>query len=310
MGVGMAVVGVLTIALVSGGFNDMWFALAASAPLSVLSAVGVGNLAAAYADRRAPGSRSPAPHPIVAAFVLGALAALPVALVWGTGAYAVGGWRWAGPLLGLALAIAIAVSLGLPTGGALSRWRRVVGLVLVASVAMSVFGRPLYLLVERVMAPQVAPHDTRTYAPVDQFVVGLDYEDLSVISSGQVDAGNWLRSSADSADLVATNVTYSPLVPALTGLRTWISGIHYQAPYGRPGAIDELLARERASWTFINEPSAVAVQPLCSAGVDWIWVDPRRTGTTDWGPWANVASRAPDVVILRVEPDACQGVLG
>lgn len=303
LGIGMALVGVLTIAFVSGGFNDMWFALAASAPLAVLSAVGLGNAAGVLAGEAPPGHASALPRSMVVAFGLGALASVPVAVVWGTGAYSVGGWRWAAPLVGLAVAVLIGGALTLRAGD--RRRTRFVAYVVAASIAMAMFGRPLYLIVERIMAPAIAPHDLALYAPVQDFVASRDREGLGRISSDQMAAGNFLREASGVSDLVATNVTYNPLVPALTGRRTLVSGIHYQAPYGRPGQIDELLSREEASWAFIGSPSDESARGLCTAGVDWVWVDPARTEIRSWEPWADVAFERPDVQILRINPDVC-----
>ena len=316
MGLGMAVVGVLTIALVSGGFNDMWFALAASAPLAALSAAGLGNAAGALARGAPPGEGSRLPRALAWSVLLGGAASVLVALVWGTGAYSVGGWRWAAPIVGLGAALLIGLVMsgarqgasvdGMdPGGGDLPRSRRFVVLVIAASIAMAVFGRPLYLVVEQVMAPAAEPHDSATFAPVVAFVDSIDREGLTAMSSDQLAAGGWLNSTAARDDIVATNLTYSPLVPAVTGLRTWVSGIHYQAPYGRPGSVDELLARERASWDFVEAPRAETAGPLCEAGADWVWVDPRRTAVRDWSPWASIAWEASDVIVLRVEASAC-----
>ena len=305
LGLGMAVVGVLTIALVSGGFNDMWFALAASAPIAVLSAAGLGNAAGTLARGAPPGSASAVPRRLVVAFVLGAGAAVPVALVWGTGAYSVGGWRWAAPLVGLASALVIGIVL--VWSGGERRRTRFLAYVIAASIAMAMFGRPLYLVVERVMTPAIAPHDLALYAPVLDFVDARDRDDLTRMSADQMAAGAFLRETSSVGDLVATNVTYSPLVAALSGRRTFASGIHYQAPYGRPGQIEQLLQREAESWAFVDAPSSTAADALCSAGVDWLWVDPARTTTRSWLPWATVVQEWNDVILLRLEPASCRG---
>jgi hypothetical protein len=306
VGVGMALVGIATIALLSGGFNDMWFALAASAPLSVLSAVGVGAVAYDLTARSFAGAKWP-PRPVIVAFALGLVAAVLVALVWATGDYATGGWRWAGPVLGVGLAVLIACGVA-----GLGRRRlsgsialRVVGLLIIASVAMAVLGRPLYLAVDAAVTIPVAPHDPRIYAPVVDFVPNIDRVFSPDITSDQLAAGEFVRSHAATTDLEATDVTYGALVPALTGLRTLASGVHYQAPYGRPSAIPELLAREKQSWAFIDSPSVDTGSALCRAGVTWIWVDPTRAKSQDWAPWAEVAFRSPTAVVLKLTDQAC-----
>lgn len=303
MAIGLLVVSVATISLVSGGFNDMWFALAASAPLSVLSAVGLGQFASDVGERMSPkdsGSR------LLGVFAAGWLSAVAVAVVWGTGAYAVGGWRWAAPVTGcvLALGIGLLASRASSHSGPTWQWRSV-GYALCALVAMAMISRPLYLIVDRLMKPETAPHDTRTFAPVLQFVPSIDREILTTITPGQREAGAFLRSAATVTDVVATNMTYGPLVPALTGLRTYMTAIHYQAPYGRPVALPDVLLREERSWDFIENPSEETLQPLCEAGVRWLWVAQPRTATVDWAPWADVAFTSDGVVILELPAATC-----
>jgi hypothetical protein len=139
-----------------------------------------------------------------------------------------------------------------------------------------------------------------SFTPWEPFVEGVDAERVTGWSADQAAAGAWLRDTAQPDDIVLTNVTFSPLVPALTGLRTWVSGTQYQAPYGRPDQLPVLLDRERQSWDLIDAPTAASAAALCGAGVRWIWVDPRRTTVRSWTPLAEVAWTAPDVTVLRL----------
>lgn len=303
MAVGLLVVAVSTIALLSGGFNDMWFALAASAPLSVLSAAGVGLFAGEVVHE----SSVRRGHVWTLWAVTAALVcAVAAAMVWGTGAYAVGGWRWAAPLIAVAGAAAIGVVMSSVSRSiSMPRSLRIIGFVLMASVAMAAISRPLYLLVDRVMQPQTAPHDTRTFAPVTQFVDSLDRTSLFTITEDQRNAGAYLRTASQVSDLVATNATYSPLVAALGERRTYISGIHYQAPYGRSEVIPELLLREQQSWQFIDAPSELSAAELCASGVHWVWIDRAKTATHDWQPWAVEVFASPSVYILKLDRGVC-----
>jgi hypothetical protein len=104
---------------------------------------------------------------------------------------------------------------------------------------------------------------------------------------------------------VATNISFSPLVAALSGRRTYISGIKYQAPYGRPASLSELLQRERESLDFITSPSATNVVPLCSAGVDWLWIDPRRVASGAITEFASTEFSSESAEILRMIPGSC-----
>ena len=84
-----------------------------------------------------------------------------------------------------------------------------------------------------------------------------------------------------------------------------IAGLQYQAPYGRPDQLRPLLAREAASWAFIDGPTSQTLAPLCAAGVDWVWVDTARTSVSTWEPLATIAFATPDTTILRINPSAC-----
>jgi len=209
-------------------------------------------------------------------------------------------------VVALALAVFAAVLSSYLSGRGLAGCRRFVALFVLASVAMSVLSRPVYLVVDHLMAPATSSHDMRTFAPVGQFVNSVDQQQLLEISESEMSAGEWLRANASVTDVIATNVTYSPLVPALTRLRTLISGIHYQAPYGRPDQIEILLTREAESIKFISNPDVKSYEALCKSGVEWVWVDPRRVATRSWAPWAESIVVESDVIILRMASWPCE----
>ena len=152
--------------------------------------------------------------------------------------------------------------------------------------------------------PQVAL-TTLTFSPFGPFIESIDNTLLREISSDQIAAAKWLRANSTTNQVVATNLTYSPLVPALIDRQMLIAGLQYQAPYGRPDQLQPLLAREAASWAFIDGPTSQTLVPLCAAGVDWVWVDTARTSVSTWEPFATIAFATPDTTILRINPSAC-----
>jgi hypothetical protein len=137
------------------------------------------------------------------------------------------------------------------------------------------------------------------------YIETIDLERQTGWTDTQAEAAQWLREISAPNDLLATNLTLSALVPALTGRTTYISDIHMQAPYGRASDVLEIQRREAASWAFINEPSKESVEPLCQAGVRWIWVDPQRAASENWGPFAEKQFSRDDVVILEVNRSFC-----
>jgi len=297
LGVGFVLAAVTTVLLISGGMNDTWFALAASAPLAVISAAGAGEAWLSLGDRRGR------------ALVWSLLAALvlfgAVIVLWMTGASGgnvfVSTWRWAGPLVGAIGAVAIGVFIGRRFGGGGARSGVAGAVLLLALVAAP--GRVLGVGTDQVGTQPGLSEDA--FSPIESFTEAVDRTGIAEWSDQHVAGAAWLREHADRGALVATNVTYSPFVPALTGLRTLASGILYQAPYGRPSGLETLLRREQESWAFIDSPTEATIDPLCSAGVSWVWVDPTRTTTDSWLPFADIAYRNASVTALRILPGSC-----
>jgi hypothetical protein len=118
-------------------------------------------------------------------------------------------------------------------------------------------------------------------------------------------ASEWLRQNAEPDDLVVTNMTGSSLVNALAGLPTYISTIHFQAPYGRPESLEEITRRENVSWDFVESPDRGTAEPLCEAGVRWLWVDTSLTDRSDWRPFATVRYEVADAAILEFDLLSC-----
>ena len=297
LGVGFALAAVVTVVALSGGLNDTWFALAASAPLAVLSAAGAGEAWLALPRRRG--------RALLAIGVVALVAFAIVAGLWLTGASGgnvwVSTWRWLGPLAGVLISI---------VGGALAcRWltgrSRAAGLAgaVLALVALSAVGR--LLGVGSGQAGVQPGLSSDAFSPVISFTDSIDATVVTGWSDQQVAAARWLTEHSTTDDLVATNVTFSPLVPALTGMRTLVSGILYQAPYGRPAGIPVLAEREEISHAFLDDPSRSTLAPLCAAGVRWAWVDAVKNERRDWSPFARVAYENDEVILLEIDEPAC-----
>ena len=297
---GLATAGLLSVALLSGGFNDLWFVLAASAPLSVLSAVGLARAIQSIEPSTHSQFRLRFRSQFFNPIVWGLLSACAVAGVWATGSTGVigQGWRWAAAPLAVLLGIIGALILGL-------RSKTVTVYAMAIFITMAVISRPLYLVAER-FNPAVAQVMPQSLFAFDiRFVDSLDGDLVVEWSDTQNAAGAWLRSNAFPGDLTATNVTYSALVPALSRQGTWISALHYQAPYGTTDNVEPALVKESESWAFIDSPSMETLQPLCEAGIDWIWVDTERTDTREWDPWAQIVFQEPDVMLLTLNTSQC-----
>ena len=299
--IGTGGAGILALLLLNGGINDSWFALSASAPLSVASAVGVSRAVQATAPGR---GWLPAPIIVVAGAASVLLGAIVLAL-WSFGPDSSPTLRWSGPLVamfGAAAAGGVLARIARPAG---ARRATALALTIVVLVGMACLGRVLSLGSARFAVQPESGFSSSEFRPFELFTTAIDQQSVNSWSPTQARAADWLRQHVDDDGLVATNIAFSSLVPALSGRSTYISEIHYQALFGRADRIEDLLAREAATWAFVDRPSSSTAAPLCAAGVDAIWVDPGRTPIRDWQPWATAAVVEEDVIVLQMNPSAC-----
>ena len=302
--IGLAGAGVATVIALSGGFNDLWFALAASAPLAVLSAAGLARAAGALGSGGHRFTRI--------ALVLGLVIGVLAAAVWATGSTGIigQGWRWGASFVGWAAAAAVGVLLARADrqrGDAktVGRTAAALALGLIALVSATLPARFVYPIAEALAPKHETSLNPDLFSTEGPFVISRMQDRVPAWSDTQAAAGRWLDEHAGTDDLLATNVTYSAIVPALTGRQMYVSAIHYQAPYGRAADIPILLEREEQSWAFIDEPSAATAAVLCDAGVRWVWVRPDATAARDWRPFAEIAWQADDVIVLQLTSAAC-----
>ena len=293
-GIGLALVGVGTIVALSGGFNDLWFAVAASAPLAVLSASGLGSASQWLNDKKR----------LMLAAVGGLFTSIIVAALWMSGSTGIigNGWRWAAS--SIAWILAGVVALLLARKSTRSFWGSAVVLMMTVLVVASVPSRAVYAAAQAFVPASDRSLSTVLFTPPEPYVRSIDSRKVG-ISSDELAAGSWLRSQAEVGDLVATNRTADAIVPALTRLPTYISNIHIQGPYGREESVPEIQRRDAESHAFINSPSTETLQPLCTAGVTWLWIDRERAATDSWLPYATTVWESPDVIIARVDDSQC-----
>jgi hypothetical protein len=135
-------------------------------------------------------------------------------------------------------------------------------------------------------------------------VGGLDTPAKNEWSSAEVEAADFLRDHSSRADVVATDRPASALVPALTGLRTYISGAEYQLARGRPSDVLGIPVRVAISERLSLGPNTGDLNTLCSTGVTWLWV----TGPLvprEWQPFASLEFANERVSLLRLAAGAC-----
>lgn len=302
MALGLALSALVGVAAFNG-LNELWFATSAAAPLSAIAAVAAGEAA-----NSALGSRSRSWAWVAGLALSGVLAFAVTWALWSTGASGgnlfVPTLRWLGPLAGVIVSLVLAFVVVRAAGS-----RGLLAVLAGAVVALTVATAPGRLL--GLGSDMVGTFDNGMRA--EWFSFGKDAftvrdRDLSMVddwTSTRMSAAQWLRERAEPGDLVATNLTLGTFVSGVTGQPTYVSGLHYQAPYGSPEEATVLLRRENEVWDFIESPSGETVRPLCAEGVRWAWVDPGLTEVRSWSPFARVVFTKPDVILLEFDPTAC-----
>lgn len=285
-------------------FNEVWFSSTVSGPLSVITAVGAGEALVRLAGNSGKSNRLI----LTAAVTISCIVLVVVWALWLTGASGgnvwVSTWRWMGPIVAWAIAI---------VGGLVISWWAVrrfdlggaaAGAVLIL-VLTSVPGRLLGVGTDLVATQENGLRNEWFSVGEVKYGVRRDTQPVSDWSDSQAKAAAWLRTNATDSQLVGTNLTLSPFVSAVSHMPTWVSGIGYQAPYGFSFMLPLMLAREDATWNFIDNPSVITLKPLCSSGVDWLWIDLSRTNTNSWAPYYNVRLQTADTVIAELNRSQC-----
>ncbi len=301
IGIGLVVSGVGAAVVLNGGQNELWFAAAAAGPLAALSAVGVGN-AWEFVSSRVTGKRVLS----VLAVVLSALVVYMVVWVlWATGPSGGNVWiptlRWLGPIAGLVVAVLLAWLVTVLIGA--RSFMVGVGIFVAIATLATAPGRLLGVGTGLVGSPPNVRSEF--FSPPTTMIPYLDQESVSAIPSSYLRAGEFLRSNSSGDDLLVTNLTFSSIVPALSGLQTVVAGTWYQTPYGSSGGERLLLAREAASFAFINQPNAATAAPLCEVGVRWVWIDPDRTENRDWSGFVTIRYKDDSVIVGELNSALC-----
>ena len=326
LGLGFVIAGVLPVVFFAQGVNETWFALTASAPLSVLAAVGltVGWQQAGLGSRFA-----------LAGLIIGLLGFLVVSYIWTDQVWESGFGRFWGPWLGVAIAGSAGVlaalkrrqkavitlfavaALVLSVEAALGRGTPIVGAAVGgardgAGVRASQLADPGLLGSSEVAgadgsadldgsldasppteAPEPAGADLASEPPVAD-------RPLHSWSTEQVEAAEFLRTNANSADVIVTNETDGFLVPALTRMRTYISGVPYQALYGSNETAEAIPERLETNTRFLESGEETSLREVCAAGAAWVWLASDRPVRGDTTAIGTVEFENDSVTLVRI----------
>jgi hypothetical protein len=300
LSIGLVICGIVPLLLLSQGINEIWFAVSASAPLSVLSSAAIARSWNRIGHRGW----------LAAAVIVGGGLFVLCAAMWSQGEMGSVSWRAWGPYVVFAGACLV----GLVAAVALRKSSQGVGIGLL--VACSV-------LVTAAVPARILP-DLGSYLPriplpsgvlefqdsilkgsrvIDIPTVTTSPQDLTPIIStwttSEVEAAEYLLARINDSDVIVTNETSGFLMPALVGHLTYLSGSRYQWVYGTGSSVEDLPARITASRQFVSANNRSTYADLCRAGVTWGWVNTTLDHAANWQPVADVAFANETVSVLR-----------
>ncbi len=278
---GAFLTGALALLFLREGINELWFLLAASAPIAVISAYGVGQAQILLTGRI--GKRRAVSITLLIAGIA-SFGSLLLSRNWVFESIPLTFFQWPGVLFWLAIVsvwfvipmLAILVLRKLPETRQQSLQSIALPILAVsvsALVLTSILTRPSVLWTEsrplntgfgivQPSDPSGAGENKASERPVDS--LGLE---------PGLNAADWLKRNSRVEDVVATNRPDSSFIPAFAGNQMYLAGAPYQ--YGL-GAADQRVEIERRSLlsrsltTGLNEG---LLNALCQDGVDFAWIE-------------------------------------
>jgi len=318
--IGLLLAGIAPVVFFAQGVNETWFALTASGPLAVLAAVGV------VVGWQRAGLGVPA---AVAAVLVGFLGTAAVSYIWTDQVWESGFGRFWGPWLGVGIALAWGALWSLLGGQ-----RRLTVALAVASlvVAVEAAGARSTPFLGAIVGGARDGAGVRTAQLAEPGLTGTsevaapDTADLTVIptipdtvdqqaqqpteeraqhawSRDHADAAAYLRGATSRDDVLLTNDTDAFLVPALTRLRTFISGVPYQSLYGSAESVTEI--PERVEMTEEIFRGSATTADLCATGASWMWIAKDRPFQVDPSGVGDIAFENDSVIIVPVDRREC-----
>lgn len=262
--------GVLALFALRGGINDLWFLLAASAPIAVISAYGVGQ-AQNYLRSRLNGSLLK----VIFISIVASGVSLVLSLNWTFSESPLDFFAWPGILFWLSIVLVWVVIFILAF--IFGRTAQLAfGIAICSLVLTSLFTRPAVLWTEsRTLTTEIG---VVTPNAIDQAVQPNAQEVASALSD-QFEAAAWLAKESLPANIVATNAPWSAFIPALSGHKMYLAGEAYQSGLGAVSDRAEITRRSALSRGLTSSLNESQIQELCSDGVAFIWLEGTRAPT-------------------------------
>jgi len=278
---GAFLTGALALLFLREGINELWFLLAASAPIAVISAYGVGQAQILLTGRI--GKRRAVSITLLIAGIA-SFGSLLLSRNWVFESIPLTFFQWPGVLFWLAIVsvwfvipmLAILVLRKLPETRQQSLHSIALPVLAVsvsALVLTSILTRPSVLWTEsrplntgfgivQPSDPSGAGENKASERPVDS--LGLE---------PGLNAADWLKRNSRVKDVVATSRPDSSFIPAFAGNQMYLAGEPYQYGLGAADQRAEIERRSLLSRSLTTGLNEGLLNALCQDGVDFAWIE-------------------------------------
>ena len=335
-GIGLAVAGIGTLAVLRSGTNAAWFALGSTALLAVLSAVGMGVALSqvGYRLHRVSRRRDPVVWAVIAAVGINVVALFAYALAAVSGASV----QWRGPVLAWVIAVVVAILLArsrVLSGGAWLRWAAMLTVIVtVTSIGARASGSMVWGVAHSRATPMVQEF-IRFFDPGAEFTsTERTGPGVKVGRSGYIRAAGvrlttddrganegvarrmgiiqWTPSMNDAALLLAelssveqivavSQPNLQPFLPIVSNRQMWVAGLPYTTGYTTTRGIAAADERLAVMSRFLSAPDDETALLLESAGIRWLWITPDSFDALPRiTPWTEIVMSDRDVALLRL----------
>ncbi|WP_213999879.1 hypothetical protein [Arsukibacterium sp.] len=278
---GAFLTGALALLFLREGINELWFLLAASAPIAVISAYGVGQAQISLIGRI--GMRKAVPITLLIAGIA-SLGSLILSRNWVFESIPSPFFQWPGVLFWLAI---VSVWVVIPALAFLFlRKLTKSGKQSLHSIALPIFAVSVSALVltSILTRPSVLWTESRplttgfgTVKPSEPSRAGENKTSERTVDSlglePRINAADWLKENSQVENVVVTNRPDISFIPAFTGNQMYLAGEPYQYGLGAADQRAEIERRSLLSRSLTAGLTPVLLNTLCQEGIDFAWIE-------------------------------------
>ena len=273
--------GALALLSLKGGVNELWFLLAASAPIAVVSAYGVGQ---AYVFLTGLIRKRKVALITLLIAAIASLLSLLLSRNWVFESIPLILFQWPGILFWLAIIsvwfvipllafLVLRKLLKIGQQPSYSIAQSVLAASVIALVLTSILTRPAVLWTEsRPLTTGVG-----VVQPSDPSEADVNQTPTRSVDSLGLEAGfsaaDWLKRNSQVENIVATNRPDTSFIPAFTGNQMYLAGERYQYGLGASDQRAEIESRSLVSRSLADGLNQVALNNLCQDSVEFLWIE-------------------------------------